>query len=56
MARSKADPKISMNPKQEKDKKNLASQKLSRKSTHSTTGVKREAQKIRSRPGEAALR
>lgn len=57
MPRSKANAKQSEKGKGlEPAKKNLASQKISRKSAPVTTGVKDPVQKRRSRPGKAALR
>ena len=57
MPRSKANTKPSEKVKGlEPAKKNLASQKISRKSAPVTTGVKAEPKKRRSRPGQAALR
>lgn len=57
MPRSKANAKPSEKTKGlEPAKKNLASQKISRKSAPVTTGVKAEKKKRRSRPGQAALR
>lgn len=57
MPRSKANAKPSEKTKGlEPAKKNLASQKISRKSAPVTTGVKAEKKKRRARPGQAALR
>jgi histone H3 len=57
MPRSKANAKQTEKAKTlEPAKKNLASQKISRKSAPVTTGVKDPVQKRRSRPGKAALR
>lgn len=57
MPRSKANAKPSEKVKGlEPAKKNLASQKISRKSAPVTTGLKEEKKKRRSRPGKAALR
>ena len=57
MPRSKANAKQSEKAKGlEPVKKNLASQKISRKSAPVTTGVKDPVQKRRARPGKAALR
>ena len=57
MPRSKAQSKPTADKKKlEPIKKNLASQKISRKSAPVTTGVKPERKKRRSRPGQAALR
>ncbi len=57
MPRSKANTKPSEKTKVlEPAKKNLASQKISRKSAPVTTGVKADQKKRRSRPGQTALR
>lgn len=57
MPRSKANAKQSEKGKPlEPAKKNLASQKIARKSAPVTTGVKDPVKKRRARPGQAALR
>lgn len=57
MPRSKANAKQTEKTKSLKPiKKNLASQKISRKSAPVTTGAKEDVKKKRSRPGKAALR
>ena len=56
MPRSKADSKQSKIKKTESPKKNLASQKITRKSAPVTTGKTKSVKTKRMRPGQAALR
>jgi hypothetical protein len=56
MPRSKADSKPSKLKKEESLKKNLASQKIARKSAPKTTGNPKTLKSKRSRPGQVALR
>lgn len=56
MPRSKADSKQSTMKKAESAKKNLASQKIIRKSAPVTTGKRKLVKSKRMRPGQAALR